>query len=155
MDSKGRPTTPDVPAAPPAAGIDAKEYGLETKFRAELDFGLQKQSLAIRSRCSTIMLEAIILEAVARIDRAEWKTTTLPEDGIVRVAIDYDMETDEMELSGSAPRVLIKGVLAHALGAVTRNQTAQNFAVYKTDMEKRVKSLEERAGVKKIILPGG
>lgn len=149
MDKHARPTTPDAPTRAEVAAAN----GLETTFEVELEFSLKNQGLAVRSKASTIMLEAIILGAVGQV--ADLANDSLPENGVVVVNIAYDMLADHLVLKAAAPRMVVVGVLAHALGAITRNQTAQNFAVYKQAMEKRVADLEARAGVKKIILPGG
>lgn len=142
MDSKSKQIAPDVPQ-----GVT------ETTFAAELEFHLKTQGLSIRSRCSTIMLESILLASVKEVSGLSEKP--LPEDGVVFVNINYDMKDDKLVLNANAPRMVVTGVLAHAMGAVTRNQTAQNFAVYKQAMETRVQALEGRMGTPKIILPGG
>lgn len=151
MDKHGKPTTPDQPAT----AATAAAHGLETKFAATLNFSLRNQGLQILSKASTIMLEAIVMDAVTRLDLVPWTEKPLPEDGIISIEIEYDMVRDALDIKcNGGGRVLAKGVLTHALGAVTRNQTAQNFANYKNAMELRVKALEDRAGVQKIILPG-
>lgn len=140
MNSPQEQKTPDA-AAP------------ETKIRIDLEYHLSAQRLMIRSQAATIMIEGVINDAVRHAHSANLGGD-LPADGIVRVGVVYDMKTDLLELSAQAPRVVVLGVLQHALGAITRNQITQSLQVEREALKARVAALEEKSGSGKILLPG-
>lgn len=142
MDSQGKPTTPDAAAPSPKA---------ETTFRAELEFHLGRQQLVIRSKCPTVILEGMLGDGLLALGQVT--PAGLPTDGVVRVDLAYDMEADRLVLTAAAPRLVVGGVLLHALGGVTRNQMAQKLQVERQAVEKRLADLEKRLGAPKILLP--
>lgn len=137
--------TPDAPSlinTPP-----------EGRIKVELEFNMAKMGLLIKAVAPTLMIEAVLLDAVGLVDDLDLKDARLPADGICRVVIDYDMTSDLLTMSTQVPRAVVKGIIAHALGSITRNQMQQNLQVKLAALEQRIAELEARIGVPRLVLP--
>ena len=139
-------TTPETPAQP--------QPPVSTKVTIELQYFLATHRLGMLSKSATIGIEGALGAALAKTSSPAWvrDNVAMPADNIVRVTVDYDMETDACEITAQAPRILVVGTILHALGAVTRNQAQQQLKL----LEQRVQTLEQAAGARGgLILPGG
>ena len=145
MDSQGNPTTPDAPPAP------------DRTIRIKLEYALATNRLVIKAVAATVMLEGIIEDVLTRglVDALKVDPEApMAADGVIRVDVNYDLAKDDLQLFAQAPRVIVKGVLQHALGELSGYQFTQRVQVKMIALEKRVAELEEKAKGPKIHLPG-
>lgn len=149
MDHEGKPTTPDAPSAEELA---------KTSIRIEMEYTLANNRLMVRSQAPTLMMEGVLIDVLTKglVDKLQNDPKApMAPDGVVRVTVLYDMAADKHALSAQAPRVVVKGVLQHALGEIMGYQLRQREQVLREQLEKRILALEERVAAPKIILPGG
>lgn len=120
-------------------------------YRIEIDYKVDAQNMEIRSKAPTIVIEGAIGECLAVPDLI--KATPLPADKVARIAVEYDVASDRIVgFVSQGERYIVRGVLLHALGAITRNQMAQNIMRQLAPVEVRLAKLEARVGGK-LILP--
>jgi hypothetical protein len=152
MDSEGKPNAPDAGERPQYTP-PPDELG-QTGFRIVIKFNIPTQNLIIQAKCPTIMLEGILADAMTRVKDESFKTKPLPENGVVDVVLNYDMLTDVLEIDCEGPRVMVKGIIQHALIGLARNQVVMFFQPKLQAINTAMAELEKRLPPKLVIVAG-
>lgn len=113
--------------------------------------------MEIRSKSATIVIEGAVGEALAAMD--VFQPAPLPADNVVRLVLEFDLLADRLvRFDAQAPRVIMRGILHHVLGALTRNQQQQSIALQIAPLQKQLNEigmkLAKTAGGR-LVLPGG